>query len=73
MNKVLPELPLFRESTFMKDPKFEVGLIFTSGSCFEDAVREYAILHGKDVYFKKNDPTRVRALCRGKGCPLCNF
>lgn len=33
-------------------------------------MREYAILHEKDVYFKKNDPTRVRALCRGKGCPF---
>ena len=35
VNKVLLEHPLFRESTDMKDPKFEVGLTFTSGSCFQ--------------------------------------
>lgn len=29
VNKVLLELPLFTESTDMKDPKFEVRLTFT--------------------------------------------
>lgn len=50
---VLPELPLFRESIFMKDPKFEVGLTLTSWSCFKDVVREYAILSWERCLFQE--------------------
>ncbi|KAF4367017.1 hypothetical protein G4B88_013575 [Cannabis sativa] len=38
-------------------------------SQFKDAVREYAIQNGKDIFFKKNEPTRVRAKCGGVNCP----
>ncbi|KAF4400284.1 hypothetical protein G4B88_019493 [Cannabis sativa] len=65
----MPHLPEFRADVDMVKVKFEKGLVFQSRSQFKDAVREYAIQNGKDIFFKKNEPTRVRAKCGGVNCP----
>ncbi|KAF4399992.1 hypothetical protein G4B88_021206 [Cannabis sativa] len=65
----MPHLPEFRPDVDMVKVKFQKGLVFQSGSQFKDAVREYAIQNGKDIFFKKNEPTRVRAKCGGVNCP----
>ncbi|KAF4394915.1 hypothetical protein G4B88_002792 [Cannabis sativa] len=65
----MPHLPEFRPDVDMVKVKFQKGLVFQSGSQFKDVVREYAIQNGKDIFFKKNEPTRVRAKCGGVNCP----
>lgn len=42
----------------------KLGLSFPNASIFKDVIREYAIRVGKDIYFKKNEPGRVRAECK---------
>ena len=64
-----PHLPEFRPDKDMVKVKFYRGLTFETGAQFKNAVREYAIQNGKDIYFKKNDPHRVRAKCKGVNCP----
>ena len=65
---VLPDFPAFREDTDMGQDCFKLGLVFPNAKVFKDAVREYAIRAGKQIYFKKNDPERVRACCRDPNC-----
>ncbi|KAF4375833.1 hypothetical protein G4B88_026412 [Cannabis sativa] len=65
----MPHLLEFRPDVDMVKVKFEKGLAFQSGSQFKDAMREYAIQNGKDIFFKKNEPTKVRAKCGGVNCP----
>ncbi|KAH7853549.1 hypothetical protein Vadar_003839 [Vaccinium darrowii] len=52
----------------MANPVFMVGMEFKSHSLFRDAVKEYAIKHGKSIKFLKSDREKVRAVCK-KGCP----
>ncbi|KAF4367736.1 hypothetical protein F8388_011311 [Cannabis sativa] len=73
MKAKLPKLPEFNVDVDMKNPSFEVGLVFSSGKEFKDAVREYAIMNGKEIFFKVNDSHRVRAKCRGIQCPWMCF
>ncbi|KAF4347938.1 hypothetical protein G4B88_014945 [Cannabis sativa] len=56
-----PELIEFRPETDMGNAIFDLGLSFASGKLFKQAIREYALREGKDIFFKKNDPHRVRA------------
>ena len=49
----------FRPEVDMKDPQFQNGLVFPLAATFKAAVRQYAIKPGKDIFFKKNDPTRI--------------
>ena len=65
--KKLPNFQEFKESD-LKSPSFKLGMVFQTGKLFKDAVRQYAIQAGKDVYFKKNDPSRIRAECKQKSC-----
>ncbi|KAF4400221.1 hypothetical protein G4B88_019430 [Cannabis sativa] len=64
----LPKLPEFRPETDMGKAIFDLGLSFASGKLFKQAIREYALREGKDIFFKKNDPHRVRAQCKGVNC-----
>ncbi|KAF4352379.1 hypothetical protein F8388_016658 [Cannabis sativa] len=64
----LSELPEFRPETDMGKAIFDLGLSFASGKLFKQAIREYALREGKDIFFKKNDPHRVRAQCKGVNC-----
>ena len=71
VKKVLPNLPEFRPSTDMSNPTFQLGLLFPSDECFKQAIKAYALKAGKDIYFKRNEPGRVRAACskKSKSCP----
>ncbi|KAF4390860.1 hypothetical protein F8388_005673 [Cannabis sativa] len=40
-----------------------------SRKLFKQEIREYTLCEGKDIFFKKNDPHRVRAQCKGVNCP----
>ncbi|XP_062100631.1 uncharacterized protein LOC133806557 [Humulus lupulus] len=64
----LRELPQFRASIDMEKPVFKLGLSFPNGTAFKQAIREYAIQNGMDIFFKKNDPHRIRAQCKGVDC-----
>ena len=59
--KILPKFQEFREDTDMADPKFKLGMVFSSGAVFKNAVREYSIKAGKELKFKVNDRQVVMA------------
>ncbi|XP_062104108.1 uncharacterized protein LOC133815269 [Humulus lupulus] len=69
----LPQLTEFKADVDIEKPVFKLGLVFSSGAVFKQAVREYAIMNGKDISFKKNDPHRVRVVCRGVNYPWVCF
>ncbi|KAH7834888.1 hypothetical protein Vadar_020699 [Vaccinium darrowii] len=60
--------PVFNEQSDMGNPVFIRGMEFKTHSLFRDAVKEYAIKHGKQIRFLKSDREKVRAVCK-KGCP----
>ncbi|KAH7832980.1 hypothetical protein Vadar_001984 [Vaccinium darrowii] len=60
--------PIFNEQFDMGNPVFIRGMEFKTHSLFRDAVKEYAIKHGKQIGFLKSDREKVRAVCK-KGCP----
>ncbi|KAF4372883.1 hypothetical protein F8388_004093 [Cannabis sativa] len=66
-------MPEFNVDVDMKNTSFEVGLVFSSGKEFKDVVKEYAIMNGKEIFFKVNDSHRVRAKCKGIQCPWMYF
>lgn len=43
----------FNEATGMEDPKFSLGMLFTSGEIFRAAVRKHAIVHQRPILLKK--------------------
>lgn len=49
--------------------KFEVGLIFHTKQSMKDAVKDFAMVHKKNLHFKKNDKKRMVVKCI-KGCPF---
>ena len=57
--KRLPNFQEFKEATNMINPSLKLCLTFKTAHIFKEAIREYAIRAGKDVYFKKNDTDRV--------------
>ncbi|KAM6580850.1 uncharacterized protein LOC115695282 [Cannabis sativa] len=63
------ELLEFRAKTDMGKEIFDLVLSFVSGKLFKQEIREYTLCEGKDIFFKKNDPHRVRAQCKGVNCP----
>ena len=48
------------------DFKFNPGLEFTSLIQYKDAVIEHSVLNGWEIFFPKNDRTRVLAQCKKK-------
>ena len=66
--KILPKFQEFREDTDMADPKFKLGMVFSSGAVFKNAIREYSIKACKELKFKVNDRNRVRAVCKDESC-----
>ncbi|XP_030479245.1 uncharacterized protein LOC115696487 [Cannabis sativa] len=66
-------MPEFNVDVDMKNTSFEVGLVFSSGKEFKHVVKEYAIMNGKEIFFKVNDSHRVRAKCKGIQCPWMYF
>ncbi|KAG8380435.1 hypothetical protein BUALT_Bualt06G0015000 [Buddleja alternifolia] len=62
------EFTRFNPATYLPDPKFVTGLLFTNAAEFKNAVRSHAITWQRDIKFVKNDDKRVKAKCRGKNC-----
>jgi len=67
LKKKLPSFTEFKEAD-MQNPSFKLGLVFKSSKLFKQAIREYSIKAGKNIYFKKNDSDRVRAECKDPNC-----
>ena len=64
----LPRMPEFRPDKENRDLQLRLGLVFPDAKMFRDSVREHAIKEGKDIWFKKNDLNRVRAICSATNC-----
>jgi len=60
--------PTFKLLDSMFEYKWEVGTYFVSKQQFQEGIRTYAVHNGKDIKFRKNDKTRVRAICKKNGC-----
>ncbi|KAK0601228.1 hypothetical protein LWI29_022338 [Acer saccharum] len=41
---------------------------FATADMFRKAIRAHAIKHRRNIKFQKNDPNRVKAVCKDKGC-----
>ncbi|KAK3200188.1 hypothetical protein Dsin_023603 [Dipteronia sinensis] len=54
----------FNPTRDMQDPVFKVGMEFGSVDIFRKAVRAHAVKQMRNVKFAKNDPNRVRAVCK---------
>lgn len=59
-------MPEFNNTVDMEDPKFELGMLFSSVEAVKNAVKQHSIKHGKQLKLKV-ERTKVRAKCRG-GC-----
>lgn len=53
----------FRAESDMEDPRFKVGMLFSTPEDFKAAVKQYAIKHQRPIKLVKNDKRRVRATC----------
>lgn len=60
---------VFNEKTDMANPIFMVGMEFKTHSLFRDAVKEYAIKHGKSIKFLKSDREKVKGSLQ-EGMPM---
>lgn len=60
--------PIFNERTDMKDPKFQLGMMFSSANSFRAAVQKLAILQRKPVVQCRNYGKRVKYVCKGVEC-----
>jgi len=60
--------PTFKLIDSMFKYKWEIGTYFVSKQQFQEAIRTYVVHNGKDLKFRKNDKTRVRAICKKEGC-----
>ncbi|KAL8131831.1 hypothetical protein AgCh_007664 [Apium graveolens] len=59
--------PVFNERTDMKDPKFELGMLFSSAQSFRAAVQKFAIVNRKPVFQCRNFGRRIKYKCKGEG------
>ncbi|XP_020961060.1 uncharacterized protein LOC107646303 [Arachis ipaensis] len=60
--------PVFRGGGRFGELKLEVGMKFNSKMEFKEAVCEYYIQERRQIWWKKNDNLRMRAMCKGEGC-----
>ncbi|XP_016186198.1 uncharacterized protein LOC107627902 [Arachis ipaensis] len=58
--------PKYNEAEMNREYEFQVGLKFKSLSQFKEAVKEHALLNGRDIRFRKNDRVRCRVVCKGR-------
>lgn len=59
---------VFNERTDMEDPKFKLGMMFSSANSFRAAVQKHAITQRKAVAQVRNFGKRVKYVCKVKGC-----
>ncbi|KAI9184814.1 hypothetical protein LWI28_001321 [Acer negundo] len=52
----------------MANPIFKIGMEFGSAYVFKKAIRAHSIKHRRNNKFQKNDPNRVKPVCKDKGC-----
>lgn len=72
--KKLPEFPEFREQDAnINQDSFKLGMLFPNGKAFKEAMKEYSIRCGKQIWFKKNDKNRIRAECKDEKCKWTCF
>lgn len=64
--------PVFNPKTEMQDIKFEPGLRFSNPKQLKDAIRNYAVVNGWPIKFKKNNTKQVQVVCK-PGCPWTLF
>ncbi|RYR59478.1 hypothetical protein Ahy_A05g025368 [Arachis hypogaea] len=57
------------------DYEFRLGTEFKSIAEFKEAIKEHALLNGRDIRYVKNDQVRCRVKCKGLGgeCPWMAF
>ncbi|KAL4335956.1 hypothetical protein GQ457_07G018510 [Hibiscus cannabinus] len=67
-NEKKKKMPEFNSETDMKNPKFKKGMVFSHQSVIKAAVKQYAVLNGKNVRLKVNDSRRLQVVCKA-GCP----
>ncbi|KAL5546151.1 hypothetical protein UlMin_005838 [Ulmus minor] len=60
--------PEFNSEVDLKDPKFVVGMTFSSASVFREAARAHAVKHRRAVKFEKNDKDKIKAICKALDC-----
>ncbi|KAK1560930.1 hypothetical protein Q3G72_032472 [Acer saccharum] len=65
INKRYHEFDLVRD---MANPIFKIGMEFATADVFRKAIRVHAIKHRRNIKFQKNDPNRVKAVYKDKGC-----
>ncbi|RYR00207.1 hypothetical protein Ahy_B07g088311 [Arachis hypogaea] len=58
--------PKYNEAEMSREYEFKVGLEFKSLGQFKDAIRQHALLNGRDIRYIKNDKVRYRVGCRRK-------
>ncbi|CAH9052492.1 unnamed protein product, partial [Cuscuta epithymum] len=51
-------------------PDIEPGMLFEDNIQFKSALIKYAVHHKKNIFFKRNEPMRVRAQCIQENCPF---
>ncbi|RYR15692.1 hypothetical protein Ahy_B04g072597 isoform A [Arachis hypogaea] len=56
----------YNKAEMNREYEFQVGLEFKSLSQFKEAVKEHALLNGRDIRFRKNDKVRCRVVCKGR-------
>ena len=58
----------FNKVVDMRDPKFMIGMVFSTCNCFKRALKEYSIVKHRTVRLVKNDKGTVMAKCHDS-CP----
>ncbi|KAL5549616.1 hypothetical protein UlMin_004847 [Ulmus minor] len=58
----------FNPTHDLQNPVFKLGMEFGNADMFRKAVRVHAVTNRRAVKFSKNDPNRVRAVCKAEGC-----
>lgn len=53
----------FNEATHMEDPKFSLGMSFSSSQIFREVVRKYAIKHHRSINLKKILGKKINWIC----------
>ncbi|KAL6289343.1 hypothetical protein ACE6H2_006853 [Prunus campanulata] len=70
----MPAFKQFRKETDLRNPEFRIGMHFGNKEELKEAIREYAIVQGRQVKLVKNDNRRIQAKCVGHTrCPFILF
>ena len=63
----------FNPATDMDDPKFNLGMIFSTADVVRNALRNYSIKNGRDHKYIVNKKFRSRAACKDPKCDWLFF